>query len=352
MQKKSTVAQTIRNDYLLWRKQMKTLDVISAYLRLPLFLRILLTGGVTILLFGLLIHFVEPKTYHSVFEGIWWAIVTASTVGYGDFVPETTAGKLVAVLLILLGTGFVSAYFAALSASAVSKENALLNGTLAYSKEGHTIIIGWNERTREVLNQLTAIYPFTSYVIIDETLAQLPITIKNVHFIRGNPTHDDILHKANITKAKIVLITADQHKNETEADMTAILTLLTVKGLNPHIYSIIEILTEHQVNNAKRAGADEIVQTNLLSSFMMMNSIRSPGISQTVEELLHQVREGKLQVISVPGGIIEKTFCQGSEILRQKQILLLGIIRGEESYINPSPHFVIEKQDRLLVLKN
>jgi voltage-gated potassium channel len=329
---------------------MKSVDVISAYFRLPLFLRMLLTGSVIILSFGLLIHFIEPKTYRTFFDGIWWAIVTAATVGYGDFVPKTAAGKFVGISLILLGTGFISAYFAILSASAVSKENALLDGKLAYSKEGHTIIIGWNERGRELLNQLTVLNPFASFVIIDETLDRLPISNKNVHFIKGNPTYDHVLQKANVQRAKVVVITADQHKTETEADMNAILTLLAIKGLNPHIYAIIEILTSQQVNNAKRAGADEVIQTNLLSSFTMINSIQSPGIAQTIEQLLHQVEGSKLQLIDVPNELVGNTFFQSSQVLLRKHILLIGIIRGEAAYMNPSPNFVIEQHDRLFVL--
>jgi voltage-gated potassium channel len=304
---------------------MKNMNLINSYLRLPLFARILLAAGVVISLFGIIVHYIEPKTYRTFFDGIWWAIITITTVGYGDIVPETVAGKIVAIILILLGTGFVSTYFVTLSASAVSKENALFNGEMAFSKKGHTIIVGWNERARELLNQLTKLNPFASYVLIDETLDKLPISIKNVHFIKGSPLHDDILHKANITQATMVLITADQHKNETEADMRSILTLLTIKGLNPHIYSIIEVLTAHQVNNAKRAGADEIIQTNKLSSFMMMNSIQSPGISHTIEELLHQLKGSKLQFMDVSDDISGKMFYESSSILMQKHILLIGV---------------------------
>ncbi len=351
MQKKRTIAHTIVNNKRSGGKSMKSWNLLISYLRLPVLIRILLVGSTMILLFGTVIHFVEPKTFHNLFDGIWWAIVTAATIGYGDIVPETTAGKVVAILLILLGTGFVSTYFVTLSASAVAKENAFVHGHLPYAKKGHTIIIGWNERVREVLNQFTKLAPSTQYVIIDATLNELPVSMKNVHFVKGNATYDAVLHKANVAGAKTVLITADQHKNETEADMNSILTLLAIKGLNPHIYAIIEILTAQQVNNAKRAGADEVIQTNLLSSFTMINSIQSPGISQTIEELLHQQKGSNLQLIDVPDEMVGNTFSQSSQVLLREQILLIGIIRGEASYMNPSPHFIIEKSDRLFVLK-
>ena len=61
---------------------------------------------------------VDPPTVESIPEGIYWAIVTMTTVGYGDFVPQSDVGKVFSALLILLGysliivpTGFVSAEF-------------------------------------------------------------------------------------------------------------------------------------------------------------------------------------------------------------------------------------------------
>jgi voltage-gated potassium channel len=61
---------------------------------------------------------IDPPTVESIPMGIYWAIVTMTTVGYGDFVPQTNLGKAFSALLILLGysliivpTGFVSAEF-------------------------------------------------------------------------------------------------------------------------------------------------------------------------------------------------------------------------------------------------
>ena len=72
-----------------------------------------------------------------------------------------------------------------------------------------------------------------------------------------------------------MIITADTNSGELQADMNSILTLLTVKGLNPDVETIVEILTNEQMANAKRAGADEIIQTNILTSFVMHQSITS-----------------------------------------------------------------------------
>ncbi len=52
---------------------------------------------------GNLIHIIEPQTFNNAFEGIWWSLVTMSTVGYGDFVPASVLGKTLAGGLIMSG---------------------------------------------------------------------------------------------------------------------------------------------------------------------------------------------------------------------------------------------------------
>jgi voltage-gated potassium channel len=46
-------------------------------------------------------------------DGVWWAITTVTTVGYGDQYPETTGGRLIAIGLMLVGIGFVAILTAA-----------------------------------------------------------------------------------------------------------------------------------------------------------------------------------------------------------------------------------------------
>ena len=72
------------------------------------------------LMSGLLIAGIDPSI-EDVWEGIWWAWVTVATVGYGDVVPESTAGKVFGAVVILFGVGFFSLLTASFSAYFISR---------------------------------------------------------------------------------------------------------------------------------------------------------------------------------------------------------------------------------------
>ena len=70
---------------------------------------------------GLLVTVVDRKTYPSIGEGLWWAAQTVTTVGYGDNVPMNFAGRLLAVLVMLLGIGFLTVITASITSTFVSR---------------------------------------------------------------------------------------------------------------------------------------------------------------------------------------------------------------------------------------
>lgn len=80
------------------------------YERLTLFRAVRTIVGVAILLVllaGGLERIVEPETFTSLGLAYWWAVMTVTTVGYGDIVPESSEGRVVASLLMLVGLGLI-----------------------------------------------------------------------------------------------------------------------------------------------------------------------------------------------------------------------------------------------------
>jgi voltage-gated potassium channel len=70
---------------------------------------------------GLLMTVVDRGNFPSLGSGMWWAVQTVTTVGYGDDVPTTVGGQLLAALVMLLGIGFVTVITAAITSSFVTR---------------------------------------------------------------------------------------------------------------------------------------------------------------------------------------------------------------------------------------
>jgi voltage-gated potassium channel len=68
-------------------------------------------------------HAVGPTAIHSYGDALWWAVVTVTTVGYGDKIPMTGAGRVVATGLMLTGIGLVGALTATIASLFVQQQH-------------------------------------------------------------------------------------------------------------------------------------------------------------------------------------------------------------------------------------
>ena len=71
---------------------------------------------------GILVTVIDHKDFQTVGDGIWWAIVTLATVGYGDIVPHTAWGRVVGSVVIVVGVTFLSFLTATVTSMFVSAD--------------------------------------------------------------------------------------------------------------------------------------------------------------------------------------------------------------------------------------
>ncbi|EIT85606.1 Ion transport 2 domain-containing protein [Fictibacillus macauensis ZFHKF-1] len=254
---------------------MRFKDYFFSYLRLPLLLRIFSIIGPLIILFGIIIHFIEPTNFPTIFEGIYWAVITGATVGFGDFVPKTAYGRMMSILLVFMGSAFIGFFTVNVAAAIIQKQNKYKEGNFMFKGREHLIIVGWNERSKQTISELLhqPQPPYKHIVLIDETLKENPMYQQELLFINGSPVQDDTWAQANVKTASTVLITADQNLKESAADMQTILAVLTVRGVHPDVVILAEILTAEQKQNGYRAGADDLITTTVIASNVMVNRL-------------------------------------------------------------------------------
>ena len=77
----------------------------SRFLRQHNFQYVLFFTVLTVLIGAAAVRYFEQMGFY---DALWWAFVTATTVGYGDISPSTAGGRIVAIMLMLVGIGFIS----------------------------------------------------------------------------------------------------------------------------------------------------------------------------------------------------------------------------------------------------
>jgi voltage-gated potassium channel len=109
---------------LLFERQMQR------FLRKPVSVRsaasvIVTTTGLIVIASGFLMRVLDHREYPNIFIGMWWAIQTVTTVGYGDVTPKAVAGRIVAAFVMLEAIALVAIVTAAITSTFVARATHL-----------------------------------------------------------------------------------------------------------------------------------------------------------------------------------------------------------------------------------
>jgi voltage-gated potassium channel len=104
---------------------------------------------------GVVMRFADPDTYGSLGLAFWWALQTVTTVGYGDVVPETGAGKVVGAIEMMIGVSLISLLTAAVTSTVVQRgESAAREEERERAEKTAETIISTLTRLEDRLEQL------------------------------------------------------------------------------------------------------------------------------------------------------------------------------------------------------
>jgi voltage-gated potassium channel len=301
---------------------------------------------VVIFLSAFAVHYFEhlqpDSNINTFWDGVWWSIVTMGTVGYGDKYPVTSGGRFVGILLIFTGIGLMSLITATVASVFVERRMKEGKGLETVKLKDHIVICGWNQHTEEVLLGLTT-YGITDdahIVLINELPVDdiEPLRLKydqyKLKFLRGNFIHEDVLLRANISKAKFVLIMADQSGGQLQEriDEKTTLTALTVKAMAPNVKIIVELIDGENRPHLKRANVDDIIVRGEHVGSLLASAINSPGIPKAISGIISLGDKNKLWRVYIPREFVGKTFKDLFIHFREgESAILLGLLKEKKT---------------------
>jgi voltage-gated potassium channel len=90
---------------------------------------IVVATAVVVVASGVAMRVLDHEEYPNIWRGMWWALQTVTTVGYGDVTPMHTSGRIVAAIAMLEGIAFVAIIVAAITSTFVARANREQAGT-------------------------------------------------------------------------------------------------------------------------------------------------------------------------------------------------------------------------------
>ena len=271
----------------------------------------------------------------------WWAIVTMTTVGYGDFAPKTPEGRMFAVLVMFAGISLTAMFTAIISSIFVAKRIREEKGLEKVNIKNHIILCGWNRNADKIIDsiQYLAERGRKDIVLIndldEEEIARLKTRYRKIrlHFVAGDFTSEQVLVKANLEVAEtVIIIPSDISDSIHNPDDKTILAALTIKGLEPNIRLIAYLHNRENLTHIKRANANEVVISDDFGAYMLASHVMDPGIPQTVNRLLDNVSKNRFKRVDIPSEFIGKPFDNLFNHFRKKNnSILVGVFSEEEN---------------------
>jgi voltage-gated potassium channel len=219
----------------------------------------------------------------SLIDAIYYATVTITTTGYGDITPVAPHARVVsavvvtplriAFLVLLVGT--------TLEVLAHHGRRIFKDARWRKRMRNHIVVVGFGTKGKSAVETLqnNGMNPGQVVVIDSRPSAITDANLRGYAAIEGDATRREVLRRAEIMKAREVLITVDR-------DDSAILVMLTVRQLNPSAHVVVAVREDDNASLLRQSGANAVVTSSEAVGRLLGLSAVSPHLGTIIEDLL------------------------------------------------------------------
>jgi voltage-gated potassium channel len=268
--------------------------------------------------------------------GLYWAITTATTVGYGDVTPTNGAGRVIASAVMLTTIPLLAAVFALLTGGVVvTGIRKVLDMHAQLPADSYRLVIGMNPRVHAILDQLVAA-GVAVVLVADVDPAGLP---RGVHLVRGDPTQPQSIAAAKPLGAEQALITGN-------SDGDVLVSAVHVRKQAPDL-AIVALVGSPAVRDALRdLGVQQTISADELIAGTLAKSLEAPHAGDLLAQL---VESGTHRLAEVPAAASAAVGKQLSAVRDERDELVLGIVHGGKFSLGIAEDPTVGPDDYLLI---
>lgn len=306
----------------------------------------------------LIIFLSEQKTNSSIntlFDAIWYTLVTITTVGYGDITPHSVLGRTSAMILLLAGVALFGALSGKFASFLFDRQQKKDRGLLKMNKiKNHFLICGWKPNFERILEGILLANPEipAEKIILLNNSSQNEMEkikadsrFKNINYIHGDFTDEDTLLKSQIKTAERTLILADNSENfsSLETDSRTVLAVITIKNLNPKIYCVAEIIDSKFEKHLSLAHCDEIILSADYGQNLLIQASSGKGMSHILRELISEENDSGILICDIPSKFVGNNYGEYRLSLNTSDILI-GLLENTGNFYSRRKEALAEAQ--------
>ena len=314
----------------------------SPFYRLAIFF-VLLFGGTALII--TVLEYGKNEQFKNFFDGIWWAVVTFSTVGYGDKSPTTMLGQAITIIAIFFSMALVSLLSGTFASVFVESNTRARRGLMDFPKlSNHIVICGWKNNMGDIIKEMlqlsSEISPEKIVIVSNIESEKIEATkgiprLKKIKFIRGDYFSEDTLKRANIQKAKKAIVLADTYESasNSEADSKTVMAVISIKALSKEIYVCAELLDRKYESYLEKAMCDEILYPRDINRQMLAGTTIINGLSNIINNLIsNKETQAMLNTVEIDEKYIGKNYYNfKTEFDKTGNKTLIGILENTGS---------------------
>jgi len=262
------------------------------------FIKISFISGIVIaiglsVLFGTAFYYAEGANQQLSFtDSIWWAMVTMTTVGYGDITAQSFVGRfLISYPCMLIGIGIVGILVGKIADYLMDLNSKRRRGLIPVKFNNHIVICNYpcEDKIVALIKELqkSSKYRNSKIVLITKKITELSEKLKevNLYFIYGDPTSEETLHNANIRYAEGVFVLA-HNINDPLSDSRTFTIGSIIEMINPKIRVVTEVISQENIKMMKRAKVDSIIHPNEITNRIMVQEFMQPRIKDVIQQMI------------------------------------------------------------------
>jgi len=294
----------------------------------------------------------ENPNIHNLFDAFYWALITISTVGYGDISPMTPEGRVVTMLIILTGIGLISFVTSIIVSSFSERLGVLREGRVIQDvgKKKHiTVICGYGLLGRLVADGLQK--EGVEFVVIDKDEHLATQAYNNgYHSICADASQGDIFRQLGIENriSHVLCLTSDDIQNAFIA--------VNIKSLNEKVYVTARCSDDEIAQKMEFAHVDHVIMPEEIAGMMGAVYAGEKVAFEVLLSIIEEKEKTQIDEIIITKGSFLQNVAIGEVDFEKLRIILLGIFRRNDSgslgefVFNPDDDFVLNSGDSIVCI--